>query len=232
MTQPLPHSSCLLLSILLCACNPTTAPQPKPQPEPKAAPDHSPPPETDANAHTPPRHMPNLQPQPGRNADPSFVGIQGMKAALRSMPGSGHGNLTKFKAWAAAGQWHQFGPSHHHYDWWMFPTDRKTAGQGMKYTVHKQDIEELKKDATWLQDYRAGAILLMQSWGWDVHNQRPYAHPAAAQRWRHHDVRLGKLANSLILFGQQDLYHSLRAYADHLQAQDVTLQAWVLQYFP
>jgi len=71
----------------------------------------------------------------GNNTDHDFVGIQGMKDALRNMTGSRNGNLTKFKVWAEAGTWEQFGHSCNHYDWWMFPIDRKIS-QGLKYSVY------------------------------------------------------------------------------------------------
>ena len=46
----------------------------------------------------------------------------------------------------------------------MFPIDR-SSNQGLKYTVFKDDIQQLKSDIDWLKEYRLGAILLMQSWG-------------------------------------------------------------------
>lgn len=174
----------------------------------------------------------NTSGKPGKNTDSSFVGIQGMKDALRNMPGSGNGNLNKFKVWTQAGQWEQFSPSHHHYDWWMFPIDRQTSGQGLKYTVHQDDIAALKADEAWLKDYRLGAILLMQSWGWDVAKKQLYPQPAPGQRWKGHGVRLGKLANSLLLFEQWDLYESLKGYVNTLRQQGVRLEDWILRHFP
>ncbi len=76
--------------------------------------------------------------QPGNNQDPTFVGIEGVKKALRSLPGLGNGNLEKFVSWAQSGDWKQFGPSYHYYDWWMFPIDRSSQGQGWKYTVYQK----------------------------------------------------------------------------------------------
>lgn len=168
---------------------------------------------------------------PETNNDPSFVGMQGMKEALRNKPGNSHGNLKKFIAWAEARAWEQFEPNHHHYDWWMFPIDRASQGQGLRYTVYQQDIAALKGDTAWLKDYRLGAILLLQSWGWDVANGQYYPNPAPGQQWRDWDVRLGKLANSLILFGQWDLYASLKGYVVALTKQGIKLQPWVLNYF-
>lgn len=173
-----------------------------------------------------------FSPQPDSNTHATFVGIQGMKDVLRNRPSPGEGDVNKFVAWAQAGAWEQFGPSHNHYDWWMFPLDRNSAGQGWKYTVYQQDIQALKADQDWLKDYRLGAILLMQSYGWDVKNHQPYTHPAPGQQWRNYGIRLGKLANSLILFEQWDLYASLSAYVECLTKRGIKLQSWVLNYFP
>ncbi len=100
----------------------------------------------------------------------------------------------------------------------MFPIySRPTHGHGLKYTVYQQDIEELKKDKDWLKEYRLGAILLMQSWGWDVKNKCFYQQPEKGQRWTGYQVRLGKLATSLILFKQWDLYQSLEEMVIYLK---------------
>jgi hypothetical protein len=170
--------------------------------------------------------------QAGKNAHPTFVGIQGMKDSLRKRNSAGDGDLNKFIAWAQAGDWEQFGPNFHHYDWWMFPIDRSSSGQGWQFTVYHEDIQALKADQAFLKDYRLGAILLIQSWGWDVKNKCSYAHPGQGQKWRNWDVRLGKLAHSLILFEQWDLYDSLEAYVKQLTQSNVQLESWVLSYFP
>jgi len=104
----------------------------------------------------------------GRNTDATFMDIQSMKDALRNRPGKGEGDLSKFKAWAKAGTWEQLRPGYHHHDWWMFPIDRTSVGQGGKYTVYWQGIADLKADQDWLRGYRLGAILLMQARGWNV----------------------------------------------------------------
>ncbi|ACP20855.1 hypothetical protein Aasi_1488 [Candidatus Amoebophilus asiaticus 5a2] len=169
--------------------------------------------------------------KPGKNSHPTFVSIDGIKKALRHRKSSGEGDLKKFVSWAETGDWKQFGPSYQHYDGWMFPIDR-ISNQGLKYTVFKDDIQQLKADLDWLKDYRLGAILLIQSWGWDIKRKKNYTNPTAGQRWRKWDVRLGKLANSLILFEQWDLYGSLKSYVNYLMQSGVKLEGWVLGYFP
>ncbi len=164
------------------------------------------------------------------NSAPIFVGIQGMKDALRNKEGIGNGNLEKFIQWANAKTWGQFGPNHHHYDWWMFPIDRTSYGQGAKYTVYKKDIDELKKDLKFLKDYRLGAMLLIQSWGWNLKHNRLYPQPGPEQHWRNWGVRLGKLAHSLILFEQWDIYDTLRAYFKKLIEKGTKFEDWIYGY--
>jgi len=168
--------------------------------------------------------------QQGNNLNASFVGIEAMKKALRNQDGAGNGNLNKFINWAQAGTWEQFGPNYHHYDWWMFPIDKSSQGYGFQYTVYQDDIQQLKEDRDWLKDYRLGAILLMQSWGWDVKNKKKYEVTMPGQQWRNWDVRLGKLIHSLILFQQWDLYDSLKQYVTYLNQSGVTLQNWIFNY--
>lgn len=166
---------------------------------------------------------------PGNNQDPTFAGIQGMKDALRNQSSAGHGDVNKFKKWAQAGEWKQFHATH--YDWWMFPLDR-SSGYGFKYSVYQDDIQQLRADPAWLKDYRLGAILLMQSWGWDVANKKMYTALAPDQKWQNWGVRLGKLGHSLILFEQWDLYAGVEAYVQYLTKSGVNLDNWVLKYFP
>jgi hypothetical protein len=168
--------------------------------------------------------------QAGNNKNANFVGIEEMKKALRNKDGAGNGNLNKFINWAQAGIWEQFGPSYHHYDWWMFPIDRSSQGYGLQYTVYQNDIQQLKADLDWLKDYRLSAILLMQSWGWDVKNKKKYDTVAPGQQWRNWDVRLGKLIHSLILFEQWDLYDSLKQYVTYLTQSGVSVEKWIFDY--
>ena len=156
-----------------------------------------------------------------------FVGIDGIKQALRSMAGDGHGNLTKFMEWASTSQWYLFGPNYNHYDWWMFPINRSSS-QGTKYAVTFENIKDLKEDLCFLMGYRLGAILLMQSWGWNALDNKLYSHPQPGQNWKHWQVRLGKMAHSLILFEQWDLYESLKQY---VLSQKVITEQWILDIF-
>ena len=73
---------------------------------------------------------------PVRNTSPDFVGVDGVKARQRE-------HLGQFERWAAKRDWGRFHGSH--YDCWMFPIDRASGGEGMKWTVYAGDVEELKR---------------------------------------------------------------------------------------
>ena len=49
--------------------------------------------------------------------------------------------LTKFEQWAAQNQWASF--HREHYDWWMYPVDRRSDGQGELYHVPPAAFEAL-----------------------------------------------------------------------------------------
>lgn len=136
--------------------------------------------------------------------------------------------LESFEKWAKNGQWEMFHHQHSHYDWWMFPINRSSAGQGTKYTVHKAEIETLKNDPEFMRDYLRGAELVAKSWGWDIKAGAPVAMPMPAQHWEDWPVRLGKMADSLRLFGQENYRHNMKSFA--LQRLNVhSLEPWVLK---
>ena len=164
---------------------------------------------------------------PKEHTDGTDEQVKKMKIALRSETGH-YGNLTKFKEWARKGEWKHI--ISYHYDWWMFPINRDSAGQGKKYTVYEKEIKALKQDKDWLKDYRLGAILVMQSWGWDVAKERCYKSLAGGQEHRLHSDRLGKMGNSLILFEQWDLHKSLCGYLETVK--DKGLSSSYHCYFP
>ena len=169
---------------------------------------------------------------PKKNDDGTFVEVKGMKEALRNKQGDRDGNLTKFKAWAKQGKWRQFSKNKHHYDWWMFPINRGSLQKKQAYTVYEEEIKALKQDEAWLKDYRLGAILVMQSWGWDVAKERLFDFPTKDQKWDDWEVRLGKMGNSLLLFEQWDLHKSLRGYVKHLKETGINLSKKYHPYFP
>lgn len=121
------------------------------------------------------------------------------------------GQLKQFEQWAAAGQW---GHIHRaHYDWWMYPVNYSSRTTGSTYQLNANEVDELKADPEFMQNYKRGVVLGAQAWGWDVLNSKPIEKPTSDQKWQNWDVRLGKMIDSLNLFNESDLVASMRRYA-------------------
>lgn len=130
--------------------------------------------------------------------------------------------LNQFEQWAASGQWSKIHNAH--YDWWMYPIDQPSRGHGTTYQLNSREITELKADPEFMANYIRGVVLGAQAWGWDVLNVKPIDNPTSDQKWQNWDVRLGKMADSLRLFGEEELRASMRQY---VQKNNILLQDWV-----
>ena len=119
--------------------------------------------------------------------------------------------LELFEKWEKANQWENINKAH--FDWWMFPIDRGSQGKGALYTMSKADIEELKKDTQFMENYRKGVVVVVRSWGWDLLQGKPVEGKTDAQIFTR-DVRLGKMANSLKLFGEKDYHDKLNIFVN------------------
>lgn len=161
---------------------------------------------------------------PQSSSVPGFVGIQALKRK-QSM------HLAKLKVLAQQGHWEHLQTHTGHpdsgFDWWMFPIDRPSLGQGSSYEVTKYDVEVLKGDSEFMNNYREGVIIIAKSWGWDLAHHRDIS--SEKQRWTGYQVRLGKMLHSLKLFGQKDLHDSLRRFVEENKLVD-SLESWILQY--
>jgi hypothetical protein len=142
--------------------------------------------------------------------------------------------LGKFEMWAEKNDWIMFTPQHSHYDWWMFPISRPSRGFGDTYTVSKKEIDTLKQDPTFMAQYRRGVELVVRSWGWDLAGRCPV--PASKltpdQHWSGYGVRLGKMADSLLLFDEIALYKDLQQFYQQVcypQHHLLPLEPWVHQ---
>ena len=144
-----------------------------------------------------------------QNTSPDFVGLEQLKKTHA-------GQIGEFEAWSARGDWERFHSSH--YDWWVFPI-HKPSGYGLAWTVYAGDVAELKQDAGFIQRYLRGVELVSASWGWDVWQGAHIEHPLPSQSWHYWPVRLFKAELSVQLFGYDDLFASLKAYAYILMAK-------------
>ena len=120
-------------------------------------------------------------------------------------------HLAKLQALANRGEWQALQEHTNHpdssFDWWMFPINRESASFGRQYQLTNEDVEALKRDPAFIQNYRKGVILVAKSWGWDLENRRDLTNNK--QHWTNYQVRLGKMVHSLKLFGQNDLLGNL-----------------------
>lgn len=121
--------------------------------------------------------------------------------------------LKSFEEWASKGQWKKFHDSH--YDWWMFPITRASMGQGDTYAVNEKSIAILKNDPEFMTNYRRGIELVARSWGWEVALNAPTENPSSAQKWADWPVRLGKMADSMKLFGEDIYLVSMKNFTIH-----------------
>ncbi|HEY4832069.1 MAG TPA: hypothetical protein VIH61_05855 [Waddliaceae bacterium] len=135
--------------------------------------------------------------------------------------------LKLFEEWAKAEQWGKIHAAH--YDWWMFPIDNKDGGRRNEYTVSESDIEELKKDTKFMDNYRKGVELVVRAWGWELLGEKSAENKTSEQTWTKWDVRLGKMANSLRLFKQDEYLEKLRIFAKKaILGNNFNLESWVL----
>ncbi len=153
-----------------------------------------------------------------------FVGTEALKAKIKE-------HLAKLEVLASRGEWEHLCEHTAHpdrgIDWWMFPSKRLSRGQGALYQVSESDIEALNKDAAFMASYRRGVCLVALSWGWDLEQRQDVE--GGNQRWKGYGVRLGKMAHSLILFGQDDLLEALRWFVKKNKVLS-TLEPWVQNY--
>lgn len=117
-----------------------------------------------------------------------------------------------FRKAAQEGRWERFDHRNSHYDWWAFPITRMSSYNDL-FSVTPDDIELLKKDLEFMKRFREGVKLVVNSWGWDLDKDGPIIDKKATQTWIGYEVRLGKMADSLNLFGEKELLHRLQNFA-------------------
>lgn len=148
------------------------------------------------------------------NTDPTFIGLEKLKQVHNAQ-------ILEFETWASENDWERFHNSH--YDWWVFPVSR-CSGFGMKYVVYEGEVQELKKDIVFIEKYIRGVQLVSASWGWDLIRKTYIANSKSGQSWHQWPVRLYKAAQSVQLFGYDELFDSLRLYANDLMKQGEVME--------
>lgn len=117
-----------------------------------------------------------------------------------------------FSTWQREQKWESF--AHAHYDWWMFPVERPSRNYGEEYSVTKEQVKALKEDEEFMRRYHDSIRMVLLSWGWDIDTGKPITPSNSEQIFRGGTkmVRLGKIASSLRLFGEQEYWDSLRNF--------------------
>ncbi len=146
-----------------------------------------------------------------KSPDNSVVPIEYYKKIQKGEIDVGGGNLNKFKEWSQKKEWDKIRSSH--YDWWMFPNDRKTSGQGMKYCFTKSLINKLIEDQEFIKNYILGIKLVLLAWGWDFDKNKWIQNPDQNQKWDGYEVRLLKIIYSTILMKHYSAYKSVKIFA-------------------
>lgn len=135
------------------------------------------------------------------------------------------GSLVKFRKWIKDENFDQMNGlrGQAHYDWWMFPTSddgENAPEQQGAFKVSKIEVEELKKDAEFMENYREGIKLQMLSYGWNTDTNSFVKKRLKNQNYNNYHIRLGKLAHSLGMFGEKELHSSVKAFADKIVIND------------
>lgn len=131
-----------------------------------------------------------------------------------------------FEIWAYDKRWDMFHTSH--YDWWMFPIPRPSVQKGELFAVSLKEIEELRSNPESMKNYRRGVELVLLSWGWDVNTGEmvPSGNRGARQSWEGYGVRLGKMADFLFRFGEEELYEQVVKFYNQVKGI-YPLEVWV-----
>jgi len=137
-------------------------------------------------------------------------------------------HLQKLRTLSQQGKWERLREHTIHpdsgFDWWMFPTDRESMGQGDKYKLGPADIEALKQDPEFMNSYREGVYLVLFSWGWDASVRELFA--SDKRYWTDYQERLGKMIHSLSLFGEEALFQNVKLFCERMVVIS-TLKPWI-----
>jgi hypothetical protein len=79
-----------------------------------------------------------------------------------------------------------------------------------------------------MKDFRRGVALVAFSWGWDVEKGLSITQPKNGQEWRGYEVRLRKMADSLFLLGEEELFRSMQTFAKQCTINPIK-EKWVLE---
>ena len=119
--------------------------------------------------------------------------------------------LAIFERLEGQGRWQDI--HERHYDWWMFPINKVSRGHGELFAFSKEELDALRSDPAFLDSYRKGVRLQARAWGWDIDTKAPVPNPGRNQAWTGYGIRLAKMADSLWLMGEREMFASMQQFA-------------------
>ena len=143
-----------------------------------------------------------------------YIGNENLKRKL-------HEQVEKFEKLTKSSSFREIQSSH--FDWWTFPIN-ESSSHGLSYTVSSKVVGELKKDEQFVSELRKAVHFVLFAWGWDVERADFVDKPHKDQKWSNWPVRLYKASRSCFLFGQTDLYESLKKFAGELNNKGNSLK--------
>jgi hypothetical protein len=155
-----------------------------------------------------------LDDKPIQFSHEDFIGTLALKKEQRTL-------LQRLLKYASRNEWEHLQKITYkkktRFDDVAFPTADSSIENSDKYRLTPFNIEMLKNDEEWMENYREIVTLVAQSYGWDLKNSLDISD--AAHHWRPYAKssceRLGQMLKSLKEFGHpvKDLYETLRKFA-------------------
>merc|ERR1712228_610110 len=94
-----------------------------------------------------------------------------------------------------------------------------TRASKPEYAVGTGEVADLLKNDEFMARYREGVDLMLLSWGWDLRVGSWCSPRHPHQGWRNWSVRLAKVAQSLVVFNEIQLFNQVRKFLIALLAQ-------------
>jgi hypothetical protein len=146
-----------------------------------------------------------------------------------------------FEQFARQNEWYKFRPDVSHYDWWAFPiiiTHPNPSSTSRAWAVTAEDIATLQHDPEFMARYRRGVQLVVLSWGWDLEHDHtiPPDIRKPDQQWTGYVIRLGKMADSLRMFGEKELFRRLKTFYEQVVvpyslSHGASIDSWIRELF-
>jgi hypothetical protein len=125
--------------------------------------------------------------------------------------------LNDFERWATKKDWVSFGPKNH-FDWWQFPVSAR-SGHGLKYSIYEYDLAILKEDEEFMKQLRRSVQLISLAWGWDIEKADFVSDPDKAQTWSRYDIRLRKIGQCMLMFGESRYHGSINKFVNAMKGR-------------